>query len=209
MKKLPTLALALSLSTFLVACGEENEPEMEEPADVEPEQETENDESSEAEQDSSTVEITIPADLIDPEDKGTEIEEAEEAGVSDVEENEDGSITYTMSKEVHDEMMADLSDEINENIDEIKEDPGYSSIEDVTANDSFTEFTLIVNQEEFEKGFDEFASFGLGVLGSYYQLFDGVESEEYNVKVEVEDVDSGEIFDTIEFPATLGETDEE
>src|SRR5699024_12030828 len=52
--------------------------------------------------------ISIPSSFLEGEDKKEVIAEAEDAGVSEVLENDDGSLTYKMSKSTHKEMMGEI-----------------------------------------------------------------------------------------------------
>ncbi|GAE29783.1 hypothetical protein [Halalkalibacter hemicellulosilyticus] len=156
-------------------------------------------------QGASNVEITIPASFLEGEDVESAIEEAKAEGIEEVEENEDGSLTYIMSKSTHDELMEEIEASLQESIEEMKTSEDFVSISDVSANSAFSEFTVVVDQEMYENSFDGFAILGLAIGGLYYQLFDGVDPEQYAVTVQLEDEQSGEVFDTITFPDALEE----
>jgi len=147
-----------------------------------------------------SVEITLPASLFEGEDIDEVIAEAKEDGVSDVTVHDDGSLTYKMSKSKHNEMMREMKDDLLEYIEETKNSEDYKSIKDITHNKVFSEFTLLVDQEAFENSFDGFAALGLGMSGLYYQLFDGVAPDDYEVTVFIENLNTGEVFDTIVYP---------
>ena len=198
------LFVLLSVVFILGACGGNDEEKTQD--------DQKNNEQTQAEKDQDTsdsvevdkglldVEVIIPASFFAGEDKEQVIAEAKEEGVAEVKENEDGSLTYKMSKSTHKEMMHGIEADLNDAIDEIKNDDEYASIQDITANDSYSEFTMVVDEEAFANSFDGFASLGLGILGLYYQLFDGVDPDDYDVKVHIEDADTGEVFDTIVYP---------
>lgn len=150
-----------------------------------------------------SVEITLPASLFEGEDIDEVIAEAKEDGVSDVTVHDDGSLTYKMSKSKHNEMMREMKDDLIEYIEETKNSEDYRSIKDITYNKVFSEFTLVVDQEAFGNSFDGFAALGLGILGLYYQLFDGVAPDDYEVTVFIENANTGEVFDTIIYPDDL------
>lgn len=204
MKKI--LFVLLSVVFVLGACAG-NDGDSEEQNQEENDQEQ--DESIEVDEGLLDVEITIPSSLVEGEDKEQLIEEAKEEGVSEVEENDNGSLTYKMSKSTHNDMMNGIEDNINQNIDEIKNNEDYTSIKDITANNSFSEFTMVVNQEEFENSFDGFAAVGLAISGLYYQLFDGADPDNYEVEVLMENADTGEVFDTVVYPDALEEMEEQ
>lgn len=152
-----------------------------------------------------SVEVTLPPAMFEGEDIDEVIANAKEDGVGKVTKNEDGSLTYKMSKSVHKELMKEAEKGIHETIEELKSSEDFVSIEDITTNHSFSEFTLVVDQEAYENSFDGFAAFGLGVSGLYYQLFDGVDTEDYKVVVSIKNKETGEVFDTIVYPDALEE----
>src|SRR5699024_8657542 len=94
-----------------------------------------------------------------------------------------------MTKTKNIEMMREIKTSIQETIDEIVNDEEYASIEDITANDSFSKFTLSVNQEEYENSLDGLATFSLAVSALYYQLFDGVDADDYDVEILMENIE--------------------
>ncbi|MCE7792979.1 hypothetical protein K8O68_11180 [Salipaludibacillus sp. CUR1] len=151
----------------------------------------------------SEVTITLPPSLFEEEDPEDMIAEEEEEGIYDVTMLEDGTVTYTMSKEKHEEMMQEMEKDINETIEETKNSEDFVSISDITYNDSYSEFTMIVEQETFENSFDGFAAFGLGLSGMFYQLFDGVDPDNFEVIVHFENEHTGEVFETMTFPEDL------
>lgn len=122
------------------------------------------------------VELTFPAELM--EEAGQEsVEELadeadEEEGINNITENDDGSVTVTMDGDAHQEMMGEMEEGINDHIQEIVDDNEFSSIEDIDANNSFDEFSFIVDQEAYENSFDGFATFGVSLMALMYQSFD-------------------------------------
>ncbi|OLO38829.1 hypothetical protein BTR23_11260 [Alkalihalophilus pseudofirmus] len=219
MKKSLYLCIIAVLATVLVACGEDNASEHEQPVEPTEEEtvdeneavveeqngETEEDQSIEVEKGLLNVSVTIPSTLIEEQDLDQIIAEAKEAGVKEVTQNDDGSITYKMSKATHKEMMQEMEAAMNETIEEMKYSDDFISIADVKSNHSFTEFTMVVDKEAYENSFDGFAALGLGFSGMYYQLFDGVNPDNLKVTIHLEDADTGEVFDTIVFPDAFEE----
>ncbi|MFC2949651.1 hypothetical protein [Virgibacillus sediminis] len=162
------------------------------------------DEAVEVDEGLLNVEITFPASFFDSNEGVTSIEqtiaEAEEMGIDEVIENDDGSLTYKMSKRKHRELMDEYKSEMNATIEEMAGSGDLPSIQDITSNDSFSEFTMVVDQAAFENSFDGFAAVSLGFSGMFYQLLDGVDPDDYEVTINVENAESGEIIDTIIYP---------
>ena len=202
MKKLLLLLLAL---VFIVsACGNEE-------ASGDKEKESPKNEVEETEEGVSVdkglfnVEVTLPASFFEGEDIAEVVANAKEEGVGEAIANEDGSVTYKMSKAQHKEMLAEIKTGMKESVEEIKNDEDFQSIKDITYNDSFSEFTVVVDKAAYENSFDGFATFGLGMAGAYYQLFNGEEPEDYKVTISIKDETTGEVFDTTVYPDDLEE----
>jgi Adhesin P1 N-terminal domain len=155
------------------------------------------------------VEITLPASFFEDEaDLESTKADAEKEGIK-VTKNDDGSLTYKMSKAKHKEMVQEMETEMVASIDEMKNSEDFTSIQDITYNDSFSEYTMIVDKETYENSFDSFAVFGLGLSGMYYQLFNGVNPEDYKVKIMVQDADTKEVISEVIYPDDLEESEGE
>lgn len=205
MKKILILPLTLLFSILLVACGQDKESESGKKSDNADRAEETKNGSFKVDKGLLNVEITIPASLFEGQEIDSAITEAKKEGIKEVIKNDDGSVTYKMSKSVHKEMMKKMEKDILETIEEIKTSKDFASIKDVSYNKSFTEFTLTVNKEQFENSFDAMASMGLALPGMYYQLFSGVDSEKFKVTVIFKDESNGEIINTIVYPDDLNE----
>lgn len=154
------------------------------------------------------VELTLPASLFEGEDIDTVIANAEEKGINKVTKNEDGSLTYKMSKAQHKELMFELEKSITESIEEMKNDENLASIKDISYNKSFSDFTLVVDKNAFENSFDGFAILGLGLSGSMYQLYNGANPDNYNVTITVKDEVTQEVISEIVYPRDLEDIEE-
>ena len=205
MKKILILPLTLLFSILLVACGQDKESESGKKSNNADTTEETKDGSFKVDKGLLNVEVTIPASLLEGQEIDSAITEAKKEGIKEVIKNDDGSVTYKMSKSVHKEMMKEMEKDILETIEEIKTSKDFASIKDVSYNKSFTEFTLTVNKEQFENSFDAMASMGLALSGMYYQLFSGVDSEKFKVTVIFKDESNGEIINTIVYPDDLNE----
>ncbi|WP_067844054.1 hypothetical protein [Amphibacillus sediminis] len=154
--------------------------------------------------DKGNVEITFPASFyegvsLDEEELQAE---ADEEGMGEVKVNDDGSITYSMPKEMHDDLLETTAAELKTSFEEIVEDEDFPSIQDITYNDDFTEFTLIVDQELFENSFDGFAVMSVGFSGMIYQVYEG-KGDDVEVVVNYQNVETGDVFETVKFPEDM------
>ena len=74
-------------------------------------------------------------------------------------------------------------------------------IQDITYNDNFSEFNMIVDVSSSENSMYGLAAIGLGISGMYYQVFNGV--KDLKVTVNIKNASTGEILDTFVYPDIL------
>lgn len=155
------------------------------------------------------VEITIPASLFEGKDVDAVIAGAKKDGIKEAVKNEDGSVTYIMSKAQHKKMMDDMGKSITEYTEKLKSSEEFASIKDVTHNKNYSAFTLIVDKVAFENSIDGLAVLGLGIQGSLYQVFNGENPDSYQVKVSVKDEATKEVIREVVYPDSLKQKEEE
>lgn len=209
MKKILYLLLISILITMTSACGQ-GKTDNNKSSDGTSEKtvkENSDEQSIEVDKGLLNVEITLPASLFEDQDINGVIADAKNEGIEDIKQNADGSLTYIMSKSKHKEMMKELESGLLESIEDAKNNEDYVSIKDVTNNKSFSEFTLIVDQEKYENSFDGFVAFGFGLSGMYYQLFNGVSPDDYKVTIIIKSEATGEVINTIVYPDALNESE--
>lgn len=204
------IGLFLMSVLFLTACSSSNDSEKgnvdtKNSENAETDSKSKEDQSVGVDKGIFNVEVTLPAAYFEGEDIDKAIADAKAEGIKEASKNPDGSVTYKMSKEKHKEMMIELEESVKEYINELQTSEEYPSIREVTANGNNTKYTLIVDKAGYENGFEGFATIGLGMLGMYYQVFDGVDSENAKVEVIVIDETTDEIFDTTVYPDDMKE----
>lgn len=218
MKKLTFLFFSSLLIFILAACGGDKETTGENNSGTEQtEQKTDQvnegsagkdgkeeqkGKTDEEKEEQSTVDITIPAEMFESDevDPDTIMEDMKAQGVTKVVENSDGSLTIKMSKEKHEQIMKDMRAEIRNTIDEIKASQDYPSIKNITFNESFSEFNLMVNKEAYEDSFDGFVSITFGLSGMLYQFYDGKDMDDIQVTINVMDDSNGDLIETFAYP---------
>ena len=115
-----------------------------------------------------TVSITLPAEYMEgvtqeqlDAGKGTTYQSATL--------NDDGSVTYKMTKQQHREMLKSMSDSVDQSMQELIDDDNYT-ITGITHNDNYTVFDVTL--EGTEVGFaDSFTSDGLLHVRRYVRHF--------------------------------------
>ena len=196
MKRLLAILLMATMIFTLSACGGGEKT---------------NDGSVEVDEGLVNVEITLPSDFFDGETDADIKAEADENGFNKCVVNEDGSVTYTMTKAKRNEMLKEMEAGFDESAEEIINDTeeGPSSFTEVTHNKDFKLIEMKANENY--GGFDGLAMYPMLMMGAYYQLFDGVDSEDLDVTVRVIDKDSGEELASIsaEDLREMSEEDEE
>lgn len=202
MKTRNIMILLATIMLLVSACGsrEAKQNESSEKTD----NKTEGNEKIEVDKNLLDVEVTLPESFFkeQEQDIAQVIAEAESEGIS-VTKNSDGSLTYKMSKAKHKEMMSELENQTKTSIEEMKNSEDFASIKDVEYNKSFSEITLVVIREKYEGSFDGFAVLGVAISSMLYQMFDGVNPDDYQVTIFLKDADTGEVFDTIIYPEAL------
>lgn len=213
MKKITVLLLSSAL--ILGACSNEKEVTEETP---EANDAAAGSENKEGEKNSEggvnvdkglfNVEVTLPAELFEGGDTETVVANAKQQGIDEATLNEDGSVTYKMSKSKHEELMAELAKSVEEAKTDIVESGDFPSIKEVKTNKDYDKFTISVDREAFENSMDGFATMSIGMVGSYYQAFNGIDAADMKVELELEDAATGEVFNTIVYPEALEEMGE-
>ncbi|WP_010199968.1 hypothetical protein [Bacillus sp. m3-13] len=201
------ITIFLAGMLVLTACSSNSDKEAvaEENSSTEAKnQDTSDSEAARVDKGLFNVEVTIPASMFEGEDLDTVIVEAEAEGIKAAK-NDDGSVTYKMSTSKHKEMLAEINQSITDSIEEMKTSEDFVSIQDITHNNSFTEFTMVVNKTTYENSMDGFASFALGIGGMMYQMYDGVDPDKYKVNILIQDEETNEVFDEIMFPDDMNE----
>ena len=121
-----------------------------------------------------TVSLNVPADLA----KNIR-QETIDAGIGTQYQaafrNQDGSITYKMTKEQHQAMLEQLAVSFDNSLQEMIDDEKYT-ISNITRNNDFTVFDISLDGAEPTVS-DSFAAFSLYMYGELYGVFNGKRPE--------------------------------
>lgn len=143
-------------------------------------------------------EITLPATFFSESSEEDIKKASEEAGYKSYRINEDGSVTYKMSKKMHRELLDDFKTNIDEQIDKMVnggEDAQIEGISEIKYNKDFSEIKIYMEKDSFNI-LTSFYALSFYMQGSYYQLFSGAKSDDVDVVVQFIDNESGEIIDS-------------
>lgn len=135
----------------------------------------------EVDQNLFTVEITVPADFLG-EGITQESLDADVAASNYISAklNDDGSVTYVMTKAVHDEMMVGVRDNIQQALDEMVGSEEFPSFTKVESNDDFTQFTVETTSTELGL-VESFSVLGFYMFGGMYHAFNGTQVDDIAV----------------------------
>ena len=145
-----------------------------------------------------SVDITLPASIFEGQDmtKFDADAYADEQGFSSAKVNEDGSVTVTMTKAKHKELLDEMTTSLETSFSEYIENEDTPYVKEITHNDNFTAVTMKVDREAYENAFD-FTALAIGLSVSMYQAFTEIE---YHVDITVVDANNGDVIKTISYP---------
>ena len=143
-----------------------------------------------------TVDITFPESFVSMGEtemtQETVDASAAEQGYLGGKLNDDGSVTYTMTKlkqrELLDQMKSDFDDSIRETLAE------YPNVKSVTRNDDFSEISIEVSEQDLATGF---LAFGFSFTAYFYQVLDG---KEFATDIVYVDAATGEELSRTSYP---------
>lgn len=146
-----------------------------------------------------TVTITIPASRFDVTDDFDPIAYSEKNGFKKTVVNEDGSVSITMSKSKHNELMADMKESVDESFAELIEAEDTPYIKAITSSEGYKTVTVDVDKEAYEAAFD-MTPFIIGMVSMMYQNYADVE---LHCEVLIRDINTGETLASAVYPDNL------
>lgn len=174
MKKLLTLFLCFLI--LLTGCGGSNEKQNES-------KETQKEASIEVDKKILSVDVTLPVALVEEQDVDIEttLEEIRQTdGINKVTLNDNGTVTYNMTKSKHSEMIKSIKDSIDESSDELINDV-ENSIVKIENSADYTRFDVYVNPKKYNV-FEMFNAIVFYIQGIMYNSFNGNNDAEIIVK---------------------------
>lgn len=122
-----------------------------------------------------TVSVTVPASLVG--DGADQAQLDADAGTTyqSAKVNEDGSITYKMTRAQHKEMLADMQESIDQALQEMIDSTDYN-FQAITYNSNMSKFEATMTTTELGLG-DSFSVIAFYMYGGMYQIFCGDKSE--------------------------------
>jgi len=157
------------------------------------------------------VDVTLPASYFEDltEEEFQQVLANAEEMYSKCVVNSDGSVTYTMTKAQHKEMLDEYMASVEEGIAGLLEgEEEIVSFVDIKHNDDLSQVDIYVDTALYG-AFDSFASLTFFIAGSYYQSFAGVPEDEIEIVVSFIDNATMETFDVISYQEWIASLMEE
>ena len=224
MKRILAILMVLAMTLSLCACGGgEKSPAQESTSSTNQETMEASDESTESVEGAEevddggievdegllSVEVTLPASFFEEETPEEIKAAAEENGFKECIVNEDGSVTYKMSKAKHKEMLEEMKASMDESIDEmINGEDAVESFVKIEYKDEFSSFDVYVNPELYTE-WDGLYVLAFYLSGAYYQAFDGKDVEKIDIVVNFINNDTNEIISTSSYREWMDNLDSE
>lgn len=138
-----------------------------------------------------SVTLTIPASYAGETTQETLDNEATEKGYKSAILNDDGSVTYKMSKSQHKKLMKDIKKTIDDGLAEMIGTEDYPDFKNIQANDDYTSFTITTTTEELNM-VESFSVMSFYIYGGMYNVYNGTDVD--NIHVEFINAETGEVF---------------
>lgn len=127
------------------------------------------------------VEFTVPAQFFDEETTQESLDEtAKEKGFQSVTLNDDGSVTYVMTRTQHEELMSATREQIDAGITDMVESEDYPSITKIESNDDYSVFKVYLSTEDVSLS-DSLSALLLYFYGGMYNSFNGTPVDDITV----------------------------
>ena len=137
------------------------------------------------------VTLTIPKEYVGETTQEELDLTVKEKGYKSATLNEDGSVTYVITKAQHKELMEDVKNTINQSLSEMAGSENYPNVTSVTANEDYTSFTITTKNAEPDVN-ESFAALAMYMYGGMYAIFNGEDAE--NIHVDFVNADTGEVI---------------
>lgn len=213
MKKILALLLTAVMCLSLAACGggDINENKQTKSEEGSENTHTENEgsiENTQAENGSAAgvqvdeglfnVDITMGKTFFEDMTEDEIKEAAKENGFNKCVVNEDGSVTYTMTKSKHEEMLNELKTNLEETVaDMLEGEEAVASFVSIDYADDFSKFDIYVNDQY--SAWDNLYVVIFYVSGAYYQSFAGTSADNIDVLVNFIDNETKENLSTASY----------
>lgn len=127
------------------------------------------------------VTLTVPKDYVEGITQEELDASADEKGFKSAKLNDDGSVTYIMTKAQHKKMMDGVKEGIDKSLSEMSGSEEYPSIVKIEANDNYTKYKVYISAGEVGLS-ESLATMGLYIFSGTYHVFNGTEPDNVNIQ---------------------------
>lgn len=136
----------------------------------------------ETEQGLFNVTLTIPASMVGEGKTQEDLDVVcKEKGYKSATLNDDGSVTYVITKAQHQEMMEGIKQSIQESLDDMVNGEDYPNFKEITVKDDYSEFDVQFSGEKLSLT-ESMAILAFRMYGAMYNIFNGTECDDYIVR---------------------------
>lgn len=138
------------------------------------------------------VTLTLPADYASDITEEEIAQQVADGKVHTGTLNDDGSVTYTMSKAQHTALLESIAAELRSTLDDMIGSTDYPNLTAIETNDDFTDFTVYTTTQPGVVGLsDEMSVLIYYTCGKMYGIVSGQEPD--NIHVDILNAESGEL----------------
>ncbi len=196
MKRLIALMLCLVLALSLAACGKKEDSPSSAAGAAQ---------AATVQRENGQVMFTMSKNMLDivgmkADDIVSSVQNSDQ-----ITKNDDGSLTYKMTEEEYDQVLASLKKTLDDSIEAFKTDETLSCIKEITYNDDISEIVISVDQETYKNNASAImVGPTLGIYGGMmYQMYSGIPDESIKCSVVVKDASTGEEIQSMVYPDAL------
>lgn len=205
-KKIFAVILAALICMSMSACGKSTPKDntSSDTASVSSSSSSESSEKIEVDSNLLSVEVTFPASYFENVENFNADTFASENGYEKATQNEDGSVTVTMTKAKHQELLDSTKETIETTFQEIIQSADYPFVSDISHSDNFDTVTIKVDKTGYEQNqlVAAFLPLTVAVQPALYQVLDGKEA---HVTVEILDDNSGDTLTSVTYPDDINQ----
>ena len=204
MKKLITFALALCMLLSMTACAPTESPNgTNAPANDSTPSSSATSGGIDTDENLLTVDITLPASMFAEEDMTAFDADAyaDEQGFVKAILNSDGSVTVTMTKSKHKELLDEMTASLEKSFSELVEADTTPYIKEITHNEDFSAVTVKVDRTGYESALFDMTPLVVGMSAMLYQAF--LDMEPICV-ITISDAATGDTLNSVTYPGDEG-----
>ena len=142
-----------------------------------------------------SVTLTYPASMVDEgttqDSLNNEISSID--GIKSATLNEDGSVTYVMTKAYHKQIVDDMAQTIDESMAEMVGSEDYPNFTKVEANEDYTVFTVTTTSKSLSLN-ESLSLLQFYTEGAFYNMVSGNDAD--SIHVDFVNADTGELIDS-------------